>query len=70
LASAVELLRAGKPPIGFGATELSKCIFGIAFVMTQFHSHHEIHRNLKHAKIFLDSRFEPVIGGLSQLRRL
>jgi serine/threonine protein kinase len=68
LESAVTLLRAGKPPVGFGPTELSKCIFGIAFVMTQFHSRYRVHRSLRPKKIFLDSNFEPVIGGFGTLR--
>jgi hypothetical protein len=38
LENEVNLWGDGNPPAGFGATELSKCIFGIAFVMAQFHS--------------------------------
>jgi serine/threonine protein kinase len=50
------------PPVGFGSTQLTKCIFGIAFTMTALHSRGIIHRNLKLSSIFLDSHFEPVIG--------
>jgi hypothetical protein len=62
LESALKSLRAKRPPVGFGPTEISKSIFGIAFVMAQFHARQGIHRNLSLASIFMDSRFEPVIS--------
>jgi serine/threonine protein kinase len=65
LEDALRQLRSGDPPEGFGPTALSKCLFGSAFVMAQFHARGGIHRNLSPSAIFLDSRMEPVIGGLS-----
>jgi serine/threonine protein kinase len=54
----------GRPLVGFGPTQLTKCVFGIAFTMAGFHARGGIHRDLRPCSIFLDSRFEPVIGNL------
>jgi serine/threonine protein kinase len=59
----------GNPPPGFGPTELSKCIFGVAVTMAQVHTKGAIHRDLKPGNVFLDEAFEPRIAdfGLARL---
>jgi serine/threonine protein kinase len=64
LADALGRIRKGERPVGFGPTELMKCIFGIAFAMAAFHSRKGIHLALSPEAILLDSHFEPVIGRL------
>jgi serine/threonine protein kinase len=62
LAAAVYEMQKGEPRAGFGPTQLSKCIFGIARTMARFHSRGAIHRNLILKHVFLDDQFEPVLG--------
>jgi serine/threonine protein kinase len=54
---------------GWGPTELSKCIFGIAATMAKVHDSGVIHRDLKPGNVFLDDKFEPRIAdfGLSRV---
>jgi hypothetical protein len=56
-----KLLHAGDPPAGFGPTQLSKLVFGIAFTMSKFHLRDGIHGLLCPKYILLDDRFEPLI---------
>jgi serine/threonine protein kinase len=58
-----------EPTPGFGPTEFSKCIFGIAATMAKVHDFGAIHRDLKPANVFLDERYEPRVAdfGLSRL---
>jgi serine/threonine protein kinase len=65
LAEAARGSQGGHPPLGFGPTQLSKCVFGIAVAMAAFHARGGIHRNLTPDSVFLDSQFEPVLGDLS-----
>jgi serine/threonine protein kinase len=53
----------------FGATEIMKCIFGIAITMAEVHSKGVIHRDLNLSNVFLDANFEPHIAdfGLSRM---
>jgi serine/threonine protein kinase len=53
----------------FGATEIMKCIFGIAATMAEVHSKGVIHRDLNLSNVFLDAAFEPRIAdfGLSRM---
>jgi serine/threonine protein kinase len=53
---------------GFGPTDISKAIFGIAATMSEMHSQEAIHRDLKPGNVFLDSSKEIRIGdfGLSR----
>jgi serine/threonine protein kinase len=69
LEAAVKDMLAGKPRAGFGPTQLSKCIFGIATTMARLHARRAIHRDLKLCNVFLDDQFEPVLGdfGLSKI---
>jgi serine/threonine protein kinase len=60
----------GRAPEGFGPTQLTKCVFGIAFTMAGIHARGVIHRELSPESILLDSRFEPVIGSLAWARIL
>jgi serine/threonine protein kinase len=55
-------------PAGFGATELTKIVYGIAFGMQQLHANGVVHRDLKPGNVFLDGRFEPRVAdfGLSR----
>jgi hypothetical protein len=57
----------GQAVPGFGPTEMSKCIFGIAFTMMQLHGMGKIHPHLTHNAVFLDADFEPLIGDLGDL---
>jgi phage shock protein A len=61
------LARMGKrePTPGFGPTQLTKCVFGVAVTMSRFHARRGIHRALVPGAVFLDSAFEPVIGRFS-----
>jgi serine/threonine protein kinase len=65
LDAAVKGMLDGRPPDGFGPTQLSKCIFGTALTMSRFHARRGIHRNLQLSKILLDDRFEPVLGSFT-----
>jgi serine/threonine protein kinase len=69
LMDAVDRFVKGDAPPGFGATEFSKCVFGIAATMAKVHEFGAIHRDLKPANVFLDDRFEPRIAdfGLSRM---
>jgi serine/threonine protein kinase len=51
-----------RPPPGFGPTELSVCVFGIAAGMAHLHRFGIIHRDLKPDNVFLNDAFEPVIA--------
>jgi serine/threonine protein kinase len=58
----------GNPNPHFGATEMSKVVFGIAVTMSHFHEHKILHRDLKPGNVFLDAKWEPRIAdfGLSR----
>jgi serine/threonine protein kinase len=68
LADVLKAMHAGKTPAGFGPTQLTKCVFGIAFVMSAIHSRGVIHGNLSDKAVFLDSKFEPFLGRLGSAK--
>jgi serine/threonine protein kinase len=53
---------------GFGPTEKSKCIFGVAFIMKRLHELGKMHPDLTHKSILLDSNFEPLITDLGSVK--
>jgi serine/threonine protein kinase len=53
----------GRPTPGFGPTEESKAVFGIASTMAQIHKRSVIHLNLKPSKVLFDANWEVRIGG-------
>jgi hypothetical protein len=61
LGDVLQRYRAGDPPATFGATEFSKCLFGIALRMARLHARGAVLGGLFPARVFLDERFEPVI---------
>jgi serine/threonine protein kinase len=65
----LKLKHSGQPTPGFGPTEFSKAVFGIAATMAQVHKHGAIHRDLKPANVFLDERWEVRIAdfGLAKI---
>jgi serine/threonine protein kinase len=65
---ALDGLRKGKSVAGFGPTEMSKCIFGIACTMARLHAVRKMHPYLTDEAVLLDSRFEPLIGDLNEIR--
>jgi serine/threonine protein kinase len=59
----------GTPPRpGFGPTEKSKVVFGVAYAMSLLHRHHVIHRDLKPDNVFLDDNFEPRVADFGLAR--
>ena len=54
--------REGDAEVGWNATKKSIVVFGTAVVMAYIHSKNILHRDLKPNNIFLNERFEPVVG--------
>jgi serine/threonine protein kinase len=57
-----------EPTPGFGPTQFSKCVFGIAVTMMKVHEFGAIHRDLKPANVFLDDNFEPRVADFGLAR--
>jgi serine/threonine protein kinase len=68
LDDAVKAAHEGRPIAGFGPTELSKAIFGIAATMAQVHAKKAIHRDLKPGNVFLDDAWEARIADFGLAR--
>jgi serine/threonine protein kinase len=68
LDDAVKAAHCGHPKEGFGPTELSKAIFGVAATMAQVHAKKAIHRDLKPGNIFLDDVMEARIADFGLAR--
>jgi serine/threonine protein kinase len=68
LDEAIKAAHSGNPKEGFGPTELSKAIFGVAATMAQVHAKKAIHRDLKPGNIFLDENWEPRIADFGLAR--
>jgi serine/threonine protein kinase len=63
LGDALKAQFAGCPKRGFGPTELSKAIFGVAAAMEQLHAMGIAHRNLIPPNVLLDDNWEPRLTG-------
>jgi serine/threonine protein kinase len=50
-------------PAGVNGTTFSKVVFGVAATMSQLHSIHVIHRDLRPLNVFVNTRGEPVLTG-------
>lgn len=62
LAVVLDRYQRGNAPASFGrATQLLKCVAGIALIILQFHGRGAIHGDLRLDDVFLDSNFEPMI---------
>jgi serine/threonine protein kinase len=60
----------GRPTPGFGPTEQSKAVFGIASTMAQIHKRSVIHRDLKPSHVLFDANWEIRIGGFGMSRTI
>jgi serine/threonine-protein kinase len=63
LADALRVQFTGRPMPGFGPTELTKAIFGVAAAMEQLHAIKIAHRDLVPRNVLLDDNWEPRLAG-------
>jgi serine/threonine-protein kinase len=70
LKAAAVACAAGCPPAGWGATQWTKALFGVAAVMARVHARRVVHRDIKPDNILLDAGLEPWIADFGLARAM
>jgi hypothetical protein len=68
LGDLLKRVRAGEIVEGFGPTEMSICIIGVAYTMALLHGRGNMHPNLTDCSVVLNDRFEPLLANVGKIK--